>query len=300
MTRRDILLSSLAAVPAPSGRKVRLGGPVFQKPEDPRELAREHRKLGYGAAYCPVVKSGDTARLRAIEAGFAAEDVVLAEVGVWVNLLEADAAKRKVNIQKVTDGLVVADETGTRCCVDIVGSYNPKYWDGPDPRNVTQACFDAAVENARAIIDAVKPKRAKFSYEMMGWTVPDSPDSYLKLIRAVDRKGFGVHIDVCNIISSPARFYNNAAVIRECFQKLGQWILSCHAKDLEWVKEMNLHFLEVVPGRGGIDYRAYLEAVAGLPQGAPLMLEHLKTAEEYAEGAAYIRKTGAAAGLSFA
>lgn len=300
MTRRDILMSSLAAAAVPAGGKIRLGGPVFQSPEDPRELAREHRKLGYGAAYCPPAKPGDTARLRAIEAGFAAEDVVLAEVGVWVNLLDADPAKRKANRQKVIDGLVVADETGTRCCVDIVGSYNPKHWDGPDPRNVTAQCFDAAVENARVIIDAAKPKRAKFSYEMMGWTVPDSPDAYLQLIRAVDRSGFGVHIDVCNIINSPDRFYRHVAVIGECFQKLGKWILSCHAKDLDWVKEMNVHFREVVPGRGQIDYRAYLRAAASLPQQPPLMLEHLKTAGEYEEGAAYIRKTGAEAGLLFA
>jgi len=299
MTRRQWTLTSLAAVAAPAGRRIRLGGPVFQRPADPRELAREHRKLGYSAAYCPPAKPGDTALLRAIESGFQAENVTLAEVGVWVNLLEADPAARKVNLQKVTEGLAVADETGTRCCVDIVGSYNPKYWDGPDPRNLTRACFDAAVENARAIIDAVKPKRAKFSYELMGWIVPDSPDSYLKLIRAVDRPGFGVHIDVCNIICSPDRFYRNASVIQECFQKLGRWILSCHAKDLEWVKEANLHFIEVVPGRGQVDYKAYLSALASLPHEAPLMLEHLKTAGEYAEGAAYIKKTGAEAGLEF-
>lgn len=298
MTRRSILLTPVAAMAAPI-RKIRLGGPVFQKLDDPRELAREHRRLGYSAAYCPAVQPGDGARLRAIEAGFAAENVVLAEVGVWVNLLDADPALRQANLRKVSDGLAVADETGTRCCVDIVGSYNPKYWDGPDPRNVSRECFDAAVENARTIIDAVKPKRAKFCYEMMGWTVPDSPDSYLKLIRAVDRPAFGVHIDVCNVINSPGRFYRNAEVIRECFDKLGRWILSCHAKDLEWIKEMNVHFQEVVPGRGQVDYRAYLAAIAALPHQAPLMLEHLKSAAEYAEGAAYIKKTGAAAGLEF-
>jgi sugar phosphate isomerase/epimerase len=56
----------------------------------------------------------------------------------------------------------------------------------------------------------------------------------------------------------------------------------------------------VVPGRGKIDYAAYLRALAALDNDAPLMLEHLKTADEYAEGAAYIRKTAAAASVSFA
>jgi sugar phosphate isomerase/epimerase len=57
--------------------------------------------------------------------------------------------------------------------------------------------------------------------------------------------------------------------------------------------------VEVVPGRGSIDYKAYLRALSALPLQPPLMLEHLKTAEEYNEGADYIRKTGAAAGVSF-
>jgi len=63
---------------------------------------------------------------------------------------------------------------------------------------------------------------------------------------------------------------------------------------------MNVHFVEVIPGRGEIDYRPYLRGIAGLGHEAPLMLEHLKTAEEYNEGAAYIRKIGAQAGVSFA
>ena len=78
------------------------------------------------------------------------------------------------------------------------------------------------------------------------------------------------------------------------------WIVSCHAKDLQWVVELNVHFLEVIPGRGQLDYKAYLEGLSKLKQDAPLMLEHLKTAAEYDEGREYIRKAGDAAGVTFA
>ena len=30
-------------------------------------------------------------------------------------------------------------------------------------------------------------------------------------------------------------------------------------KDLQWIVELNVHFLEVIPGRGEIDYQAYLK-----------------------------------------
>ncbi len=156
------------------------------------------------------------------------------------------------------------------------------------------------MENIRGLIDGLKPKRAKFAIEMMGWAIPEGPDDYLRLLKAVDRKEFGVHLDPCNGINSPARFYNNAAFIEECFRKLGPRIVSCHAKDLDWNVEMNVHFREVIPGRGEVDYRPYLRGLAALPHQPPLMLEHLKNADEYLEGATYIRKVAGEAGVAFA
>lgn len=302
MISRRHFLAAAAAVPLAraSGRPVRLGGPIFLKSEDPAELAREHRRLGYSAAYCPKAKASDTAAVTAIEKAFARENVVIAEVGAWVNLLDPDSAKRAANLEYVTERLALAEAVGARCCVDIAGSYNPKVWYGPHPKNLSDEFFDATLENCRKLIDTVKPKRTKFTVEMMGWNLPDGPDAYLRLIRAVDRAAFAVHLDVCNVINSPARFYNSGALIRECFSKLGPWIASCHAKDLAWDVEMNVHFREVIPGRGEVDYRAYLSELAKLPVDAPLMLEHLKTAEEYDEGRAYIQKVAKEIGVGFA
>ena len=302
-TRRRFLATVSAAqflATAASPRPIRLGGPIFLKSEDPREQAREHRRLGYSAAYCPQVGLGESERIRAIRDAFTAEDVVISEVGAWKNMLDPDAQKRAENQKYVAERLALAEAVGARCCVDIAGSYNPKVWYGPDARNLSREFFDATVENCRKVIDSVKPARTKFTIEMMGWNLPDGPDAYLKLISAVDRKAFAVHLDVCNVINSPQRFYHNAEVIKECFAKLGKWIVSCHAKDLEWITELNLHFLEVIPGRGAIDYRTYLTELAQCPVEAPLMLEHLKTAEEYEEGKQYILRTGRAAGVRFA
>ena len=300
LTRREFAAALAAPLAASSGRPIRLGGPIFLKGDDPRELAREHRRLGYSAAYCPEAKVDDSARIREIKKAFAAENVVIAEVGAWVNMLDPDAGKRAKNLRYVAERLALAEAVGARCCPDIAGSYNPTVWYGPHPKNLSQEFFDATVENCRHVIDEVKPKRTKFTIEMMGWSIPDGPDSYLRLIRAVDRPGFAVHMDVCNGINSPAKFYQSGEFIRECFHKLGPWIASCHAKDLQWITELNVHFLEVVPGRGEVDYRVYLTELAKLSVDAPLMLEHLKTAEEYDEGKRYIMKVAGELGLAFA
>jgi sugar phosphate isomerase/epimerase len=278
---------------------IRLGGPSFAKTEDPEELALAHRKLGYRAAYCPGVALKDTDRIKALSEAFGRQDVVIAEVGRWCNLMEADPERRRKNLESVTEGLALAEAIGALCCVDIAGSFSRTSWFGPHPENLSQAYFDAAVENARKIIDAVKPKRARFTYEVMGWALPDGPDSYVRMIKAVERPAFGVHLDPCNLVNSPARFYQNTALLNECFDKLGQWIVSCHAKDLTWDVEMNVHFREVAPGKGSMDYTTYLKRLAELPQNAPLMLEHLATAEEYAGAREHIFEVGRKAGLGF-
>src|SRR5579863_5403899 len=165
MTRRG-MLGVLAAYPLvrarASGRPIRFGGPVFLKSDDPAQLAHEHRRLGYSAAYCPPALPTDTDRIRAIRDAFAAENVVIAEVGAWKNMLDPDAATRRDNLNYVVERLALADAVGARCCVDIAGSYNPKYWYGMNPRNLSREFFDATVQNSRQVIDAVKPAHTRF------------------------------------------------------------------------------------------------------------------------------------------
>jgi sugar phosphate isomerase/epimerase len=316
LSRRHFLKESVSAVALPffvaprigdasalrvagSAPSLRLGGPIFTKTDDPEEMARVHHELGYRAAYCPKVDLKDSSRVHAIASAFGKWQIVIAEVGRWVNLLDADAEKRRANLQLVTEGLALAEAVGALCCVDIAGSFNTQFWYGPHPENLSQQFFDAAVENARKIIDSVKPQRAKFCYEMMGWSLPDSPDNFLKLLKAVDREAFAVHLDPCNLVNAPDRFYRNTDLLNECFDKLGPWIVSCHAKDLTWDVEMNVHFRELRPGAGYMDYPTYLRRLASLPHEAPLMLEHLPNAEEYDKARLYLFDLGRQIGVNF-
>src|SRR6266404_7320591 len=112
-TRRTFLATcSSAAIPlwaAAVPRPIRLGGPIFLKSDNPEELAREHRRLGYSAAYCPDARAGDSDRIRAIRAAFAAANIVIAEVGAWRNMLDPDPVKRSANLAYVTERLALAD-----------------------------------------------------------------------------------------------------------------------------------------------------------------------------------------------
>ncbi len=248
--------------------------------------------MGYRAAYCPVAPGADATLIKAYQTAAAKNDIVIAEVGAWSNPIDPDQEKAGKAIQKCIDSLALADEIGANCCVNVSGSRNPKHWAGPHKDNLTNATFDLIVETTRKIIDAVKTKHTYFTLECMPWAYPDSADSYLKLIKAIDRRQFGVHLDPMNLITSPKIYFRNGEMIRDCFRKLGSQIKSCHAKDITLREDNAVPQLdEVLAGKGNLEYSVFLTELAKLKD-IPLMMEHLNTADEYAQAAKYIRSVG--------
>jgi sugar phosphate isomerase/epimerase len=281
----------------PSSNCVRLGGPVFGDFKDPGEWVRAVKTEGYSASYCPVPVGTDSATIKAFEKAAKDSNIIISEVGAWSNPISKNDKERQEAIRKCKDSLSLADQIGAGCCVNITGSRGEK-WDGPDPENVTQDTFDLIVRVTREIIDEVKPVRTFYTLETMPWALPDSPDSYLELIKAIDRKQLAVHLDPVNMINSPRRYYNNGAFLKECFAKLGPFIKNCHAKDIRLATNLTVHLDEVLLGTGGLDYKVFLTELSKL-KNVPLMLEHLKTREEYTQAATNVRSVAKSIGISF-
>ncbi|MBT3602132.1 MAG: sugar phosphate isomerase/epimerase, partial [Candidatus Latescibacteria bacterium] len=149
--------------------------------------------------------------------------------------------------------------------------------------------FDLIVESVRNIIDGANPTRSYFALEMMPYMLPDSPESNLELLKAIDREQFAVHFDPVNIVNSPQRYYDNGALIRKCFEILGPYIKSCHAKDILLHDKLTTHLDEVRPGTGNLDYNIFLTELNKLDVDTSLMVEHLKGEDEYAKAAEHIR-----------
>lgn len=282
--------------PLPASNCIRLGGPVSEF-KDPQEWIKAVKAKGYSAAYCPVAAGADSATVKAFEKAARDADIIISEVGAWSNPVSKDDKERNDAIKKCKESLALADLIGAGCCVNITGSRGPQ-WDGPDPENISHDTFDLIVQVTREIIDAVKPTRTFYTLETMPWALPDSPDSYLELIKAIDRKQLAVHLDPVNMINSPRRYYNNGAFLKECFDKLGPFIKNCHAKDIRLATNLTVHLDEVLLGTGGLDYKVFLTELARL-KNVPLMLEHLEKSEQYDQAAANVRKIGASIGIKF-
>ncbi len=277
---------------------MRLGVGLSVPSDDPESIARVYVQAGYSAAICPAVTLDQPERIRAIQETFKKQDVLLAEMGVWNNMLHPDPDIRQANLQANIDTLAVADEVGVRCCVNIAGSFDPDRWDGPHPRNLSDEAFELTVENVKQILTAVKPKSTYYSLETMPWVIPDSIECYQQLLVAINHPMFAVHLDPVNMINCPHRFYDNARFLRECFATLGEKIVSVHAKDIHMQPELTVHLQEVRPGLGNLDYGTFLREMSKLPVDTPFILEHLPQ-EEYPSAQEYILSEAKKAGISF-
>ena len=276
---------------------MRLGGPINEKYDSPEEWVKAVRRLGYRAAYCPVGIEADAAAIAAYARAAREADILIAEVGAWSNPLSPDQTIRSAAFEKCQASLLLADEIGARCCVNIAGSLGAK-WDGPDPADLSEDTFDLIVESVRQIIDAVKPARTSYTLEPMPWMYPDSTDSYLDLIHAIDRKAFAVHFDPVNLINCPERYFHNAGFVSDFIDRLGPYIRSCHAKDIRLGEHLTVHLDEVRPGLGGLDYQTFLRQVSRCDPDMPVMLEHLSEARDYDLSAAHLRSVAREMGLT--
>jgi sugar phosphate isomerase/epimerase len=276
---------------------IRLGGPVFGDLRDPHEWIMAVKAEGYSAAYCPVPTGTDVSTIKAFEKAAKDANIVISEVGAWSNPISKNEKERKDALKKCKDSLALADIIGAGCCVNITGSRGEK-WDGPYSENLSLETFDMIVQTTREIIDEVKPVRTFYTLETMPWALPDSPDSYLELIKAIDRKQLAVHLDPVNMINSPRRYFNNGAFLKDCFAKLGPYIKNCHAKDILLDTRLTVHLDEVLLGTGGLDYKVFLSELSKLKE-VPLMLEHLKTREDYTQAATNVRSVAKSIGITF-
>jgi sugar phosphate isomerase/epimerase len=280
----------------PKGHSIRLGGPISGKARSPEEWIAALKAVGYSAAQCPLKPGATSDEVHAYAEAARKNNIIIAEVGAWSNPLSPNDEIRNKAFENCCAKLDLADRIGANCCVNIAGSRAENK--GPHPDDLTEETFEMIVETTRRIIDSVKPTRTWFCLETMPSVFPNSVDAYVRLIKAIDRERCGVHMDPVNLIFTHRSYYNNGQLIRRFFKELGPRIRSCHGKDIALLEGYPVHLQEVQPGLGTLDYSVYLKELQKLKD-IPLMLEHLKTAEEYKAAADYIRSVGKQNNIAF-
>jgi sugar phosphate isomerase/epimerase len=281
-----------------------LGGHVYINTKDPDEYASFLDSKGYKAGYFPPppqwnYDSKMTDDLAFVKKAFDKRKLVISEVGAWKNPFDPDPVEAKKSIEYIVDRLAIADEVGARCAVCCIGSI---VHGNISAFHLSDDFYHQAIDIYRKIIDAVKPKIAKMSFELLPFNFLDNAETYVQFVQDLDRKNYvGIHLDPVNLIVSPRLYYNCGWVFTEAIKRLAPLgVVSMHLKDLFLHPSLPNTFLEEVPlGTGGMDIKTMLVAINKyLPANTPLMLEHLNNNFQYDNAAAYARKMALEAGIT--
>lgn len=277
---------------------MRLGATInsYFTDTDPEAYVAECVRHGYRAAPCPAVSIAEPEKIREIRDAFSRADIVIGEVQAWVSALDPRPDVRKKHEEAIAEALAIADELDAVCCVTVAGTLDPQDNDAsdmPHPENFCESTFDKVVDWVTRVLKTVKPQRTKLGLEMSPWTPVDGPESYLRILQSVNHPALAVHLDPSNAILTPRLLWSTTELINHCFDTLGPWIISCHAKDLFYsdsvAKLRHVSFTEVVPGRGAMDYRTFLRRADAISPNLPMIMEHLPRPEDYEAGANFIR-----------
>ncbi len=267
--------------------------------ESAQEWAETMRALGCRSVVFPVDHTSPDHVIADYMDAARKNDLLIAEVGIWRNVFAVSAAEREEARKRAVGQLRLADEIGARCCVNVTGTWGGPVWDGGYAVNYSPECWQAVVEYTRQLLDEVKPARTEYSVEPMPWMIPTSPDECLKLLHDVDREGFGIHLDVVNMINCPARYFNSDDFLQECFDKLGPLVTSCHLKDIILNQELTFQLVETSCGNGTLNIEKYMTLIDEYDKDMPVIIEHLTTDEEYRSSLKYVQERLDRAGISY-
>lgn len=268
---------------------MKLGISSSLKHETPIEWAKKMSELDCQSVVFPVDCNASDRLINAYKDAAQDYDLQIAEVGIWQNALTENKQAHQSAMDYSIRQLRLADRIGARCCVNVTGAAGPQ-WDGGYQENFTQKTWDRAVRMIQEVIDEAKPTHTFFTIEPMPWMYPTSPEEYIRLLDAVKRDAFGVHMDIINMICTPQRYFFQEDFVTHCFSLLGEWIKSCHLKDVMLEKKYTLCLRECACGEGAFCLEHYAELAEKTDPNMPMIIEHMHTDEEYIKSMAYVRK----------
>lgn len=253
----------------------------------PSEWAKTLVSLGCKSVVFPVDCTANDALIDEYVSEAQKNDLLIAEVGIWRNALSSDPEERKNNIEYSIKQLALAERVGARCAVNVAGAFG-KRWDGGYRENFSKEAFNQTVSMIQQVIDEVNPKKTTFSIESMPWMIPTGPEEYLKLVDAVGRDSFSVHLDIINMINSADRYFFSEEFLEHTFELLGDKIVSCHLKDIKLLDDYTFQLKECACGEGSFNIKRYMELASAVDPDMPMIIEHLANDTEYAESTKYV------------
>jgi sugar phosphate isomerase/epimerase len=268
------------------------------KGETPEEVARKTR--GYGLQNVQFIPNraeiGFGYDTRTAEASFERwaeayrrEGIGVCGVGGYINILHHDAERRRLNVEAIKSWLRAMQVLGCRYLSTETGSYAVTGdWDF-DPRNRTPEAWDDLRRVTDELLEVATREDVVLLYEPYIVNVCHTPGLGARLVREVDSPHLALLMDPTNWFDAEtARPECVVDVLERGFAAERGLYRLAHAKDVTPPPPDRPKPGLPGPGKGILDYAAYLRLLAEQGYSGPLIIEHL-TEPDVPDAVAYVR-----------
>jgi sugar phosphate isomerase/epimerase len=196
--------------------------------------------------------------------------------GYWQNLIHPDDTMRRESVDVVQHALRLGGWLGARGIDTGPGSMNPGGPWFPHPDNWTAQARSQLVKSLKECAQAAEDAGVFLSVEGHQLVTLESAQVTADVLDAVDSPWVRSDYDSANWITRETIFDTGAAVNHD-FDVLGQFIVSCHAKDIWIENRLALHLQDGSPGKGSMDFRTLFRRMEALSPDFPVIVEGSET-----------------------
>lgn len=247
------------------------------------EMCRRVRELGFSGIFTRF-RANDphttprhkAQQLRDLLAG---ENVRLFQTtGYWQNMVTPDESDRREAVRTVQAALRLAGWMGARGIDTGPGSMNPDGPWYPHPYNYTPQAKAQLIKTLKECAPAAEDAGVYLSLECHQLVTLKTPEIAREVLEAVNSPWVRCDYDSANWITLEDIFDTGRA-LNHHFDTVGQYMVSCHAKDIWIENRLTLHLEDGCPGKGLMDFKTLFRRMEALSPDYPVISEGNSTAE---------------------
>jgi sugar phosphate isomerase/epimerase len=198
--------------------------------------------------------------------------------GYWQNMVTSAESQRAESVKVIQAALRLAGWLGSRGIDTGPGSMNPDGPWYPHPDNWKPEARTQLIKTLKECAPAAEDAGVFLSLEAHQLVTLETPEVSREVLDAVGSKWVRCDYDSANWITLKEIFDTGAAVNHH-FDVMGEYIVSCHAKDI-WVEnKLAVHLQDGCPGRGMMDFRTLFRRMEALSPDYPVIVEGAQTAD---------------------
>jgi sugar phosphate isomerase/epimerase len=247
------------------------------------EMCQRVRELGFSGIFTRF-RANDphttprhkAQRLRDLLAG---ENVRLYQAtGYWQNMVTPDETARQETVRTVQAALRLAGWMGARGIDTGPGSMNPDGPWYPHPYNYTPQAKEQLIKTLKECAPAAEEAGVYLSLECHQLVTLKTPEIAREVLDAVNSPWVRCDYDSANWITLED-IYDTGRALNHHFDTVGQYMVSCHAKDIWIENRLTLHLEDGCPGKGLMDFKTLFRRMEALSPDYPVISEGNSTAE---------------------